>query len=293
MSSQIKIKDVVYPIIINGNSLVSDSFNNKYRYDFPVGSVSFNSSKVAVNNISMYYSWFNITSNENNNTFSFIWDGTLTVQHDVSIDDGFYDISSLNSYLQDYCVNNDLYLVDDSGDFVYYLEFVENPTYYAVQFNSYPIPTALPAGWTEPASWPGYPVSASTPQLIVNSDDDFGDIIGFNAGTYPASAQTTNYSKLSDYTPQVSNVQSIILTCDLLNNKYSIPNTALYSFSPSSVSFGSLITSEPAEHEYIDIQDGTYASVQISFLDQNFDPIYIRDTNLIVQLLIKNKEIEY
>ena len=277
-----------YPIIINGNSLVSDPFNNKYRYEFPIGSVNFKNSKVSVSNVSLYYSWFNITQANNNNTFSFIWYGTLTTQFDVIIQDGFYDITALNSYLQDFCVENDLYLIDANGDFVYYLEFVENATYYSIQFNSYPIPTALPAGFTAPAGWSGFPATASTPQLIVNSTDDFGNIIGFDAGTYPSATQTTNYSKLSDFTPQVSVVQSLILACSLLNNRYSVPNTALYSFSPSQVSFGSLIVSEPTEHEYIDIEDGTYPNFEVEILDQNFNPIYIRDTNLIIQLMIKN-----
>lgn len=278
-----------YPLIINGTSLVSDAFQNKYRYDFPVGNVNFNNSKISISNISIPYSWFNITAVNDNQTFSFIWEGPASVQYDVTIDEGFYDVSTLNAYLQDFCVTNNLYLIDGSGDYVYYLEFVENSTYYAVQFNSYPIPTALPAGYTAPAGWAGYPAVASTPQLIINADDSFGDVIGFDAGTTPAVAQATSYSKLSDYTPQVSVVQSLILTCNLLNNRYSVPNTVLYSFSPTNVSFGSLITSEPAAHEFIDIQDGTYPYIEIAFLDQAFNPIYIRDTNLIVQLIVKNE----
>ena len=282
-------RESVYPIIINGNDLQADAFNNKYRYEFPVGSVNFRNSKVSVGNISLYYSWFNITELNNNNTFSFSWDNGLITQYDIVIDDGFYDIEALNSYLQDFCIENNLYLINDVGDYVYYLEFVTNSTYYAIQFNSYPIPISLPSGWSEPAGWGGYPSPTATPLLIVNSGDVFGDIIGFNAGIYPSVAQTTNYSKLSDYTPQVSIVQSLILTCSLLNNRYSIPNTALYSFSPAQVSFGSLIVSEPTEHEYIDIQDGLYPQFEVEILDQSFNPVYIRDTNLIIQLLIRNE----
>lgn len=282
-------KESTYPLILNGNNLVSDIYNNKYRYDFPLGNVNFKNSKITVSNISLYYSWFNITSENNNNSFQFTWYDGATTTHTVSLDDGFYDIASLNSYLQDYCIDNDLYLIDASGDYVYYLEFIENSVYYSVQFNSYPIPTALPAGYSAPAGWGGYPLVASTPLLIVASDNSFSDIVGISAGTYPAVTQATNYSLLSDYTPQVSVVQSLILTCGLLNNRYSIPNTVLYSFSPSQVAFGSLIVSEPTEHEYIDIQDGVYPFIEISFLDQSYNPVYIRDTNLVVQLMIKNE----
>lgn len=288
-----EIKRTLYPVILNGNNVISDTFNNKYKYNFPVGSVVFKNSKVAVNNVSLYYSWFNITEAQNNNKFSFIWHGAIQTQYDITIPDGFYDINALNAYLQSFCVSNNLYLIDASGDFVYYLEFTTNSVYYSIQFNSYPIPTALPVGYSQPAGWGGYPAVASTPQLIVNSTDDFGDIIGFNSGTFPAVTQAVNFSKISDYTPQVSNVQSVILTCDLLNNSYAIPNTILYSFSPSQVGFGSIINTEPSQHSFIDIQDGIYTSITISFLDQNFNPIYINDTNLIIQLLIETEEVQY
>ena len=60
----------VYPIIINSSSLISDAFNNKYVYTFPSGSVKFQRSKVALGNISIYYSWFNISVANQNNTYS-------------------------------------------------------------------------------------------------------------------------------------------------------------------------------------------------------------------------------
>lgn len=282
-------KESTYPLIINGNNLETDIYDNKYRYTFPLGNVNFKNSKIAVSSVSIYYSWFNISAENNNNSFSFTWYDAGSTTFLVTIDDGFYDITALNSYLQDFFIDNDLYLIDGTGDFVYYLEFVENLVYYSIQVNSYPIPTSLPAGFTEPAGWSGYPIAASTPLLIINSTTTFSDIVGISPGTFPAVTQATNFSLLSDFTPQVSVVQSIILTCDLLNNRYSIPNTILYSFSPSQVGFGSLIFSEPTEHEYIDIQDGTYPFIQISFLDQSFNPIFVRDTNLVVQLLIKNE----
>lgn len=281
----------VYPIILNSTNLISDQFNNKYRYVFPNGNNYFNKAKVAVGNINIYYSWFNITAAENNNVFEFVWYGTLTVNHQVTIQDGFYDIAALNSYLQNYCITNGLYLIDPNGNFVFYLEFIENPVYYSIQFNSYPIPTALPAGWTSPSNWQGFPVTTSTPQLIV-LNNNFQNYIGFNQGTYPNPTQTTIYSKISDFTPQVSNVQSIIVSCNLLNNKFSIPNTILFTFSPD-VSFGSLIMVNPSEHEYINIQDGLYNDFQIEFLDQNFNPITINDSNLVIQVLIKIDHLEY
>jgi len=130
-------------------------------------------------------------------------------------------------------------------------------------------------------------VSAQTTQLIV-PDTNFTSLIGFTNATFPAVIQTTTQSFLSTTTPQVSPVQSLILTCNLLNNKFSIPSTILYSFAPSGVSFGNIIDSAPNEYLFVPIQDGAYTELTIEFLDQNFNKLLLNDTNLIVQLLIKN-----
>jgi len=285
--SEEEFKSAVYPLIINSTCLTANSFNNSYRYTFPQGSVKFRNSKVAVGNVSMYYSWFNITIANNNNTFSFVWPtfaGSTT--YNVTIPNGFYDIAALNSYLQQYCITNGLYLVDSTGNYVYYLEFITNANYYAIQFNSYPVPTSLPAGYTNPGAIT-FPVVASTPQLIVPSTN-FTLLIGFAAGTYPAAFQATNYSVLSTSTPQVTPIQSLILACTLLSNKYSNPNTVLYSFSPAGTTFGSIIQSQPAFPSWVDIADGSYSFFDIQFLDQNFDNVILNDTNIVVQLLIKS-----
>lgn len=279
----------LYPIIINGSSVVSGSNNSIYRYVFPQGSVKFNKSRVAVASISLYYSWYNILSTLNNNTFSYVWytnSGSTTVN--ITIPDGFYSIDDLNAYLQSQLIVNGHYLIDGNGDYVYYLEFATNSTYYSIQFNSFPIPTSLPSGYSNPASMT-FPITASTPQIIISSNS-FRNIIGFNAGTYPNPVQTTTYSKLSDFTPQVTPVQSVILACTLLNNKYSNPGTVLYSFSPVGTSFGSLIQTNPSQFSFVDIQDGNYNTFDITFLDQNFNFLQINDSNLVVQLLIETKK---
>jgi hypothetical protein len=198
----------------------------------------------------------------------------------------------INSFLQSYCISESLYLLDASGDYVYYLELVENVSAYSVQFNAYPVPTALPVGYTAPAGWPGYPAVASVPQLIV-PDTNFQYIIGFTPATYPAATQATNYSHLSDFTPQVTPVSSCVLTCSLLNNRYSNPGTILYSFSPAGTTYGALIESEPTQYSFIDIQDGSYSYIEVSFIDQDFNPITLQDTNLIIVLLIRNNRLDY
>lgn len=279
----------VFPLILNSSNLVNDNGqNNTFRYTFPRGSVKFENSKIAIENISLYYSWQNITASYGNNSYQFTFTtGGGTATYTVTMPDGFYSVDELNTYLQNYCVLNNLYLVDGSGDFVYYLQISTNPAYYAVELTTYAFPTALPAGWSNPAGLT-FPAVASTPQFIINSNA-FRDIIGFSAGTYPSVIQATNYSVLSDSVPQVSPVQSVIVACSLLNNRFANPNTVLYTFSPANVTYGSIINIEPKEYAYIDIQDGLYPSFDISFLDQNFSALRLIDTNLVITVLCKSR----
>ena len=282
-------KDTIYPLILNSSNLDANGYNNRYTFNFPVGSVHFKKgSKLALSSVSIYYSWFNISPVYNNTSFQFTFttaSGTTT--YTVNLPSGNYSVSNLNSYLQQFCITNGLYLVNGSGNFAYYLEILTNPTYYSVQVNCYPFPTSLPSGWTNPGGLT-FPATASTPQLIVSSTNNFGSVIGFAAGTYPSAVASTTQSFLSTLTPQVSPVESLILTCNLLNNRYNVPNTILYSFSPAGVSFGNIIQSSPNYAAWIPIQEGSYSNISVSFVDQNYGPIQINDPNLVVQLLISN-----
>lgn len=282
-------------LIINSANLVQNGFNDTYQYKFPQGSVRFDNDTVALASISMYFSWDNITSatsgsQYNNNTFQYLWtDGTGTSLHTVVLPDGYYEYSTMNEFLQYTMVQNGHYLIDSAGNYVYYLEIVANQTYFAVQLNSYPLPTALPPLWTNPAGIV-FPALASTPQFVILPTNNFQLTLGFNAGTYPPAIQATNYSVLSQNTPQITPVQSLILQCTLLNNQYALPSTLLYSFNPAGTPFGALITVQPPSFAFVDIQDGAYSDFTISFKDQNLNRIFIKDPNIVVLMVIMKKE---
>ena len=275
-------------LIINSNNAVN---NYTYKYDLPNG-VQFTNQQLAVSSINMYYCWPNITSSGtngsyNNNSYTYTWvDGTTKT---VTMPDGFYDVSTLNAYLQSQMVANTHYLINASGDYVYYLEFQENTSRYAVQLNSYPVPTALPTGWSNPGVW-SLPVTAKTPQLTVLSTNNFYKVIGFTAGTYPTPTQSTTYSKVSDITPQITPVSSVILTCSIADNRYSIPDNIIFSFAPN-VTYGSQIQVQPSELTWVDIQDGQQQSLTVTFLDQNKNPLPILDTNLVILFSIREKSL--
>jgi hypothetical protein len=276
------------PIVLNSSNVVEGSNNSKYRFRF-ASTTRFDKDVISLSNINLYYSWFNITAQNNNNSFSYIWtDGVGGYTYTVSIPDGAYEISTLNAYFQYVMVQNGHYLVDDNKDYVYYAEIVLNPTYYAVEIKTYPLPTSLPSGWTNPAGV-AFPAVASTPQVIIPATN-IRTLLGFDAGTYPSAVQATAYNILSQNTPQVATVQSVILLCSLLNNTLTNPNTFLYSIAPSNTQFGQLLSVSVPEFVFTDIVDGFYDFFEITLVDQEYRPINIKDPNLVIQLVVKKRD---
>ena len=273
-------------IILNSTNIVPNSGNSNFIYNFPAGGTQFKNDEIALSNISMYYSWFNINQAlYNNNVFNYIWLGTTYV---VTIPDGNYQIKELNDYLQWVMIQNGHYLVDGGGNYVYYLELILNVSRYAVEFIASPIPTALPSGWSNPAGLV-FPATATTPQIQILSTNNFYKIIGFNAGTYPTPTQSTIYSKLSDTAPQVSPINSIIMECNLINNNLALPSKLLYSFTIQNVAFGDVLNISVPEFSWNDIADGFYDRIQIELKDQNLNSIQINDSQIVILLCIKKK----
>lgn len=267
-------------LILNSSNISSTSGNNVLTYTFPQGSVTFKSNKVGLQAVSLYYSWQNVSASI---SWSYKWvDG---VTYPMTLPAGFYAVSDFNSFIQATMYANGHYLVNSSGSNVYYLELQTNSVYYSVQLNSYAVPTALPSGWSKPSSatW-SFPASATTPQLIIPSG--LSSLLGITTGTYPSVSQTTNYSHLSDTTPQITPVQSVVMTCSLINSRYSNPATLLTCFSPN-VTYGSLISVTAHQPVMNEIQDGSYTSFMLQFFDQSLNSLAIKDSNLVVLLVIE------
>jgi hypothetical protein len=278
-------------IILNSSNVQANGFNNILVYDFPAGSVSFQDAKIAVASISMYYSWFNITSANtesqyNNNLFTYTWpSGTSSATYQVLIQDGYYSAESLNAYLQSIMLSNGHYLEDEDGNNLFYIEILENPTKYAIELRSYAIPSGLPSGYTNPASLT-LPNTSKTPQINILSNNNFKDIVGFTSGSYPSVVQSSNYSITSNYTPQFSPVSSLVLLLDFLDNKLANPSSVFYTFSAVGTSFGGLIQETPSTLLYNKIRDGQYAQIKLSILDQSLRPVFIKDTNMTLLLSV-------
>ena len=277
------------------NTLILNSSNttnqpNIFQYNFLNGAFVVNEgSEICISGITIPYSWYNIQQQYYNNTsFQITWTKVaITTTYNIVLPNGYYSVNSINDYIQGFCVNNGLYLVDSNGNNVYYLAMVYNVSTYSVQLLSFAVPIALPAGYTNPAGLV-FPSVASTPQFIFSATNNFGSIIGFTAGTYPPAIQATNYSITSNTLPNGSPVNSIIVRCNLVSNNVVSPSDILDSFQIDGV-FGTNLNYSPNFEKWIKIKSGRYSSFTITFQDQNFNSIPILDTNLLITLLLKTK----
>ena len=288
----------MYTLVLNETNLVPSFYNNQFMYKFPVGSVLFKDKQIAINSIRIYYSWFNINFQVYSNaTCSYTWfDGKtyyFTTGSTVgNIPNMFADIAVLNTYLQYVFIQNKHYLINSAGQNVYFIELKANAQYYNVQLNIFALDAAIASTntWSLPAgaTWV-IPAAPQTPYFNVLSTSNFNALIGFNYGVYPPTLQTSNYSINSQITPQIAPVTSLITLCSLINSPYSTPSQIIYSFSPD-VPFGTQIISDPPNFSFQDIQQGYVTQFSITFVDQDGRNIQLIDTNLLIVLLIKDKQ---
>jgi len=275
-------------LILSQSNIVNGSNNSVLDFQFPGGGVNIKAgTTVALSSITLFYSTPNISVSYQNNSFYYKW--IDNVSYSVNIPDGFYEISNLNDFLHQTMLNNKHYLTEIStGKYVWFLTLAVNQSTYKIDLVSYPmrltdypaVSYAVPAfsGWEVPAT-------NKNPQLVVTANA-FRDIIGFSAGTFPASntvAVTTVTS--STAIPQVSPLSSYLLKCSLVNNNFSIPNSLIYSFPPAG-NFGAQFVVAPNQMSFIDCQVGHYNSLSVSITDQNDRGVVLLDPNLTILLVI-------
>jgi hypothetical protein len=290
-------------IILNRNNLIPDGQNNKMIYQFP-GSVTFKDTYIALSQISMYYSWYNISSQLLNNTLQYTWRvGATTSTFTINIPDGLYEVSVLNELLQFNMIQNGHYLINSAGQNVYYMEMLINPSRYAVQLNTFLVPLALPAGWVQPASFVGFPTATFNPQFIIPTamNQVLGFVVNFttNANTdnlyippvgdqYVSKIANGTLSYISTLAPDIQPNSSVLISVSNIDNQYASPSSILYSVVPS-VAIGTIISEKPPQYAFNKLIDGTYNQLRLTFLGTNLIPLKINDPSITVLLVLKDK----
>lgn len=298
----------MFVIVLNQTNLVQDGQNNKLVYRFPNSTV-LKDKYIAVSNVSMFYSWFNITSASKNNTLTYTWTaGTITTTYTITIPDGLYEISAINNYCQYVMIQNKTYWISSTGDNIYPFEIILNPNRYAVQINTYLVPSSVPYGMSVPSSFAGWP---TTPQnTVITIPTAFNIIVGYTAGfttnanvnnayVAPSPTVSNNYvskdsvtgtlSYLSNTSPQVQPNNNVLFSISNINNPYSQPSSIIYSLNPN-VAVGEQIYETPPNFMWNKLIDGTYSEIRLTFLGNDLRPLIINDPNMTILLTIRDKD---
>lgn len=300
----IYIPQTMRVIILNSTNVVQDGDNNKLVYRFP-NSVIFKKNSIAVSSVSMYYSWFNIMAAFNNNTFSYTWTVLgVTTTYTMVLPNGLYEIDQINAFMQYTMITNGHYLIDSTGANVYFAEMIVNASRYAVQLNTYLIPTSLPATYVQPPLFAGYPTITQNP--VITFPSKINEIFGYAAGfvsdanlanayvppvgsLYISKLASGTLSYISTTSPNVQPNSSVYFSLSGINNPYSQPSSIIYALSPSGVP-GSLITEKPPNFIWNKLIDGAYNELRLTFLGTNLQPLRINDSQITIMLSIKDAD---
>jgi len=249
---------------------------------------------------------------------------STSIDLNVVIPDGFYDATSFNYFLQNQCIANKLYLTDSTGSGIntYFLEVLQNSTYYGFQINLYLLPQKMPSTLTYPAGAAWTLLNNSniyTPQLILPpalqkyfgfssnivsksgnkiTIDPASGYMSIPSSTTSLQASSPNsylntmqsvvstYTFVSDICPNINWVNSLVMDCNLICSKYNSERSNTFFSIPLSASFGNLITIGPFPPCLCNIYGGNYQSIELSFYDTFGAPINVRDSDATITLVL-------
>lgn len=250
-------------IVLNSNNVATNGTKSQYTYNFINGGLSIpENSLMCISNVTIPYSWFNVNSSQyNNNSFQYTFPTSTGQQtFTVTLPNGFYSATDINNYLQTQMIQRGQYLVNSAGEYVYYITLQYDTNYYAVQLMCFALPTSLPANYTNPSAMT-FPVTATTPQVIILGSNNFGTLLGFNAGSYPTTPQSTNQSFTSNTVPDGFPVNALIMRCNLIDNNVVMPSDIMDSIPISNTAFGSNVTYQPPFPKWVKMKSGKYSSI--------------------------------
>ncbi len=257
--------------ISGGSTQVTFSAPNRFTVRLPASGFRTGRDECALKSLTLYYSWPNISAAQGNNSFSYRWNG---VSYPVVLADGIWNFSDIQAYLELVMTQNGHYLVNAAGIKVFYITLITNPVLYALSLTVTPIPSSLPASWTNPA---GVTLFGNTPQLVI--PQGMASLTGFPAASYPAAPQASLY-QVNSGIPQITGVTALNVTSTLVTSSgLSLYPNVLASFVvPSDQQPGSLIQVQPSNLDWCPVQRAmTFTEIEVAIVDQLMRAITIRD----------------
>lgn len=294
-----------FPLIINSTHRQS---NNTYTVPLATNT-DLNEYEVSIGNGFVYYSWYNISAAQNNNSFQLIIPNsgtTTTVTY--AIPDGAYNITTLNEWLEKQLISGGYYLryAGDASNIttgairqanIYPCKFQVNPATYSIQFISIGLPRTadliaptfngyVTGGFTLPTS------ADKSAQLVIASTNTFSSIIGYAADTFGSGVVTTGSSATVESTliPNVNPISSVEMRLSCISNIISQNSQLLHIFTNGGVRLGELIDISPVQLSFIPCV-GQHRNLTLQFFDQTGKVLNMLDSNIVIKLVFKPKNI--
>ena len=261
--------------VVYGSEGVTFTSPNKFSFKMPTQFSVGSANQISLKSLRMYYSWFNITAAKNNNQFSYQWVNGTT--YPVVLPDGIWSFTDVQGFLEQTMRANGHYLINASGQNVYFIKLQSNSVFYRISLTLTPVTAILPAGYTAPAGWVA-PTTDKIPLLIIPATA-IQTYFGFPAATYPSVTQATIYQANSTNVPQVTDVSSLMIQCNAVKNEYGPDYRTIASFNvPPGQQPGSLISEVPFYQDWIPMQPNFRLNIlELYLVDQNSNPVKIED----------------
>lgn len=278
-------------IILNSAHIVPGSLH-ELEFKFPT-SVRLENATISMTSASFYNSFYNISSAYRNNSIDVTWPTSAVAS--TPIVDTFefpgsgshMSIETINFFLQSQCILRNWFAIDADGLYVYFFQLASNSSTYGADVIFTEVPTQAEAtalGWEIPAAatWI-WPTASTTMEFSFNHE--FGKLIGFEAGTYP-SVTTDTIAVSNTKTPQISVVQSVIISANLVSNDYD-SSRAIASVSLTAP-YGGLVSYSAGPQDYpAMVGPATYAGLRLTFQDQNFQYLdLLRDPDVVFRCVL-------
>lgn len=285
-----------FSLVLNNSNVVANSNKSRYQFNFIGGNFKTKNARMCVSQVTIPYSWFNVSPQWNNQTLDFIFPvGFIAITNTFTFPAGFYSTADINSFLQQQMISIGAFLINPSGQYVFFASIVQNQTYYANQIIFTVVPTSLPAGWSVPTlaangvNFIGFSSLGISPRIRFPATNSIGSVLGFLSNTVGYGGDSTNSSYLSNQTPVATNVNSLIVHCNLANNPVTMPSDILDSVPIVDTAFGANINYSPAFEKWISITDGTYNALSITLTDENNNTLVAQDSNSLFTLVLETE----
>lgn len=241
------------PVIVTWDSIYEpeSGLNTAvYTNKFPT-SINLDATKcygIAIESIDTYYSFPNITPS--NNVFSYTANGTPKT---LTLPIGSYDVSTINSTIQDFLVAN-----GDTGKIT--------------------ISSIIPQLKSSITIAANYTVNFTVPNSI-------NVILGFNARILNPGAAAATF--ISDNIVNINKVNSILVNCDLISDSYvnGVMSPVIYTFFPN-VAPGYKIVKELNRLEFVKINRSQISSFNVWLTDQDGNYVNFRGETITIRFYI-------